>query len=433
MLVFVACAAGFTSRQTVENGIRTVAALDPQSDAISSRSTQAGDENVLVLGLPADRAGVPEAARADTAVLVHLPANGAPAVTLGFPANLEVARPPCQRWDGATGTYGDTVPAESRTALSSAYDVGGPKCAVGVAQQVTGLSVTRFVAFDMNGVNAIVDSVRGVGVCTERPVVDRALGPVVTRPGETVLGGTEAGRFAAATGVDDTSPVDRVRRQQRILSSVLENALSTTSLLAPGASDRIARALPGALTVDGAEAGDLLVLSRSLSLTSGDDAAPPFVSVPVSELPNTRGHLELNRSDSSDLFTALQKHEPLPPEFAVPAQRGGTPLLAQGTVVDVRNAAGQTGLADTMATALRAQGYVIGEVGDAPPGPDTVIRFSPDRADAAAVLGGSVPGARQEPDPGATGTLQLVLGASFPGVASMGAPAVQTGQTADCG
>jgi LCP family protein required for cell wall assembly len=430
--VFAACASGFASRETIEGGIRTVAALDPESDAISSRATQAGDENVLVLGLPAERTGVPEAARTDTAVLVHLPAGGAPAVTLGFPPTLEVARPPCQSWDPASGAYGATVPAESRTAFSAAYDVGGPKCAVDVAQQVTGLAVTRFVAFDLSGVNPLVGSVGGVGVCAERPVVDRALGPVVTRPGETVLGGAEAERFSAATGVEDASPVDRVRRQHRVLSAVLEDALSTPSLLTSGASDRVARALPGALTVDGAEAGDLLVLSRSLSLTKGEDAAPPYVSVPVNELPNTRGHLELNRSDAADLFSALQKHEPLPPAFTVPAQRSGSLLLPQGTVVDVMNAAGRSGLADEIATALRAQGYAIGAVGDAPPGPDTTIRFSPDRADASGVLAGSVPGARPEPDPGSTGTLQLVLGSSFPGATALGAPP-PTGPRADCG
>ncbi len=433
VLVFAACASGFSSREAVEGGIRTVAALDPESDAISSRNTQTGDENILVVGLPADRAQVPEAARGDTAVLVHVPAGGAPAVTLELPPTLEVARPPCQRWDGATGSYGETVPAESRTAFSAAYDVGGPKCTVGVVQQMTGLIVTKFVAFDLAGVNALVDSVRGVGVCTERPVIDRALGPVVTRPGNTVLGGSEAERFTAATAVDDTSPASRVQRQQRVLSAVLDSALSTPSLLTPGAADRVARALPGAVTADGAGAGELLVLSRSLSGSTGDDAAPPHLVVPVTDQPNTRGHLELRRSESSELFSALSDHEPVPAEFTVPAQRVAATVLPPGTVVDVLNAAGRPGLAGEIATALRAQGYAIGAVRDAPPTPDSSIRFSPDRSDASGVLAGSVPGARPQADPAATGTLELVLGASFPGPASIAAPALPAGPAADCG
>ena len=433
VVVFAACASGFASRETVENGLRTVAALDPDSDAISSRATQAGDENVLVLGLPADRAGVPEAARGDTAVLVHLPADGSPAVTLGFPPTLEVARPPCRRWDGATGTYGQTVPAESRTAFSAAYDVGGPKCAVGVVQQVTGLVVSRFVAFDLGGVEKLVGSVRGVGVCTERPVVDRTLGPVVTRPGDTVLEGSEAQRFTAATGVDDTSPANRVQRQQRVLSGVLGKALSATSLLSPGASDQVARALPGALTVDGAEAEDLLVLSRSLSRTSGKGAAPRYLTVPVNDQPNTRGHLELRSSDSSDLFSALRKHEPLPADVIGPAQRAATTALAPGTVVDVLNGAGRPGLAGEIADTLRAQGYSIGAVRDAPPQPDSAVRFSADRSDAAGVLAASVRGARPEATPDPTGTLQLVLGRSFPGPAAVAPPARPAAPTADCG
>src|SRR5688572_31111416 len=37
----------------------------------------------------------------------------------------------------------------SRTRLSSAFEAGGPRCAVRVVQQLTGLAITKFVGVDL--------------------------------------------------------------------------------------------------------------------------------------------------------------------------------------------------------------------------------------------------------------------------------------------
>ncbi|MDN5916404.1 MAG: LCP family protein, partial [Pseudonocardia sp.] len=435
VLVVVSTAAGFTSRNTLDDGIVQVPALDPSSDTISSRAAQAGDENVLVLGLAADRLRQPEAARTDTAVVVHVPAGGGPAVTLSLPATLEVARPPCQRWDPATTSYTGSVPAESRTTLSSVYDVGGPSCMVGAVQQLTGLSLTRFVALDVSGADALVTAVRGVQVCTERPVIDQALGPVVASAGDTVLTGDEAARFAdAAAVVDDTSPANRIQRQQRVLAAALEQALSTTSLLTPGTPTRVAQALSGSVLTDNADVEEVLTLARSLGRagTAGDGSTPAFLPVPVNDQPNTRGHLELRRSDAEDLFSAMRKHEPLPEEVTAPAERVTSSTLPQGVSIDVLNAAGRAGLAGQVADSLRAQGFQVGTVTDAPESARTSVRFSPDRAEVAGQLTSRLPAAVPAPDPTTSSTLQLVLGSGYSGPVTP--PAAQpSGETVDCG
>ncbi|RZT83653.1 LytR family transcriptional attenuator [Pseudonocardia sediminis] len=434
-LVLVSTAAGFANRNTVDGGIVDVDALDPGSDAISQRAVQAGDENVLVLGLAADRLREPEGARTDTAVLVHMPAGGGPAVTLSMPATLEVARPPCRRWDPANASYGGSVPAESRTTLSAVYDVGGPACAVGAVQQLTGLLLTRFVALDLSGADALVSAVRGVQVCTERPVIDRALGPVVIRAGSTTLTGSDAVRFAgAAAVVDDTSPANRIQRQQRVLADAMGQALSTSTLLTPGAPTRISQALSRSLITDDADAAEVLTLARSLSRagTAGDGSTPAFLPVPVNEQPNTRGHMELRRGDAEDLFSAMRKHEPLPEEITAPAQRAAASALPQGVSIDVLNAAGRAGLAGQVADSLRAQGFRVGDVSDAPESPQTMVRFSPDRADVAGRLTASLPAAVPAPDPASSSTVQLVLGSGFTGPVTV--PALQPSDEAvDCG
>ncbi|MEQ3550927.1 LCP family protein [Pseudonocardia nematodicida] len=313
VLVLTGTAFGFSGRSVVHDGVREVAALSPDSDSVSDAAAQAGDRNVLVVGLQADREEVPEPARTDTAVLLHQPAGGGPAVALSLPATLEVARPPCARWDPGTSRYGETVPAESRTPLAAAYDVGGPACTVGVVQQLTGMPVRGFVAFDLAGTPDLVGAVGGIEVCTERPVVDPVLGPIVETAGTVGLDGLAAIRFAAATATADTSPADRVQRQQRVLAAALGDALSAGTLLTPGAAGRAAEGLSDAVVADGVDAGEILTVARGLSgAGTATDAGPRLLPVPVADGPNTRGHLELQRTEARQLFSALREKEPLP-------------------------------------------------------------------------------------------------------------------------
>jgi hypothetical protein len=80
----------------------------------------------------------------------------------------------------------------------------------------------------------------------------------------------------------------------------------------------------------------------------------------------------------------------------------------------VLNGSDRSGLAGEVGETLRSLGFGVGQVGTAEqPTPQTVIRFSPDQASAAALLETTVPSATSVPDPGATGVLQLVLGRSF--------------------
>ncbi|MBC3194074.1 LCP family protein [Pseudonocardia sp. C8] len=411
VLVLAATAFGFAGRSTVHDGVRPVAALEPDSDAILDAAAQAGDRNVLVLGVQADRAGVPEPARTDTAVLVHQPAGGGQAVNLAVPATLEVPRPPCRRWDPVTGAYGETVPAESRTAFATAYDVGGPACAVGVVQNLTGIPVSGFVAFDLAGAPGLVTSVGGVEVCTERPVVDPVLGPVVEGSGAVPLDGPAALRFASASGTADSSPANRVQRQQRVLAAALGRALSTSSLLTPGAPGRAADGLSGAVVADGVDAGEILTLARGLGRagTAGDGSTPVFLPVPVADTPNTRGHLELQRSDARALFSALREHGPLPGSATAPAARSAAAPVA-GTTVDLVDATGRPGAVDQVAADLRARGYEIGEITTGPVSPHATVHYSPDNTEAAGALVGALPGAHPAPDPTGTGRLELVVG-----------------------
>ena len=122
--------------------------------------------------------------------------------------------------------------------------------------------------------------------------------------------------------------------------------------------------------------------------------------------------MEVREADAQALFAAVRTDAPLPAQDQTPA--GAT--APTDVTADVLNASGRDGLAAEVAGTLGDLGFRTAEVRNAGQAAlDTVVRYSPDRADQAQLLAGAVPSASAVPDPGTTGVLQLVLGRSFDG------------------
>jgi LCP family protein required for cell wall assembly len=411
LLLVLVAGTGWVGRTRLDGALHRVAAVDVPADGVLDAAAQTGDENVLVLATDSGRSAE-STTRADTAVVVHTDARGGRTVAVTLPPDLEITRPPCERWDAAAVAYsGQTVPAEPRTAFDSAYAVGGPRCATRAAQQVTGLAITRFVAVDLAATSALVESVGGVDVCVERPVLDAVVGPVLPTAGTSSLGSARARDLVRATDVrDDPAPAaGLVQRQQRVLAAVLARALSLDRLLVPGRVGRLLPALSTAVVSTGTGVHDLLTVSRTLA--HADPAT--LVAVPTEPAANSRGNRVLRAADAAALFAAVRTEAPLP---AADPTAGSTAVTPADVTADVLNASGQDGKAAQVAGTLSDLGFRTGEVRNAAqPALDTVVRFSPDRAEQAQLLATAVPSASAVPDPGTSGVLELVLGRSFDG------------------
>ena len=101
--------------RSTEGKFDQIAALDTESTDIIDAVGQTGDETYLIVGTDT-RAGASgevgagtiddaEGARADTVMLVNIPADRSRVVAVSFPRDLDVERPVCQGWDNDTGTY----------------------------------------------------------------------------------------------------------------------------------------------------------------------------------------------------------------------------------------------------------------------------------------------------------------------------------------
>jgi LCP family protein required for cell wall assembly len=429
LVVFLTTAFGWGTKTWLGSAVRDAAALEPDSSAVVDAAVQSGDENVLVVATdPAADGAEP---RADTVAVAHVPDGGGPVTVLAFPLDLEINRPPCERWDPAAARYlEEPVRAEARTQLASALDLGGPRCVTRVVQQLSGLAITKYVGVDLGGVPAMTDAVGGAEVCVPRPVLDGVLGPVVPDAGPNQLAGVRAADFVQAGEVegDPSAEYGRIERQQQVLAAVLDEAVSGTALLDVGRLAALRPALTDAVVTDGAELDQVLALAMTLRRL--DSEGVQFAIVPTGER-NSRGNAVLRDTDAAALFAAVRADEPLPAAATAPGGDAG--LAPSDVTVEVFNASDRSGLAGEVGETLQSLGFDVGEIGNAEqPTPQTVIRFSPDQAAAAEVLAATVPSATSVPDPGATGVLQLVLGRSFDDVVrapsepiALSAPATQ--------
>jgi len=322
-----------------------------------------------------------------------------------------VTRPPCRRWDGAAGALtGEVVPAEARVPLVSALDLGGPQCAVRVVQQLTGLSVTRYVGLDVAGVAPLVDALDGVEVCVDRPVVDALLGPVVPVAGPRRWTGC-----APAT----SSPPAATPASGRCRSAGPGCSSRRWATCSPPTS---CSARPGPVPSPTRSAACWRWTARTSTGCSPPDsrcAAPrpptppgrpcPPTPGPTDAGPSGQGGAVLREAEAADLFAVLRAGEPVPEQAVLAA--AGTPEPVE-VGVEVLNASGRPGLATEVGGTLGGLGFTVTGVGNADPA-EATGSFSPDRAAAAQVLAVAVPSAVGTPDPGATGMLQLVLGRGF--------------------
>nr|WP_051031080.1 LCP family protein [Nocardia veterana] len=457
VLALVCTGVGWNYLRATDNGFTQVSALDENSADIVDPGGQTGDENFLIVGTDT-RAGVDsqlgagttedaEGARSDTVMLVHIPADRSRVVAVSFPRDLDVSRPECEGWDNEKAKYTDAkFPAAIGDKLNATYALGGPKCLTKVIQKLSGLKISHFVGIDFSGFQSMVDTIGGVEVCTNHPLIDEELGTVLPNVGRQMLNGPTALDYVRARHVqgEERSDYDRIHRQQLFLSSLLRSALSSKVLFDLGKLNGFINAFSSHAFMDNVNTKDLLMLGRSLQKVSA--GAITFLTVPTAGT-TSYGNEIPRESDIKAIFQAVIDDQPLPGEkkASEPAKPSQAPAPPQLTAVDpstvsvqVSNGSGVTGVAGTAATKFASEGFQIYNVGNYSGGTidTTTVRYSAGHEAEAATVASSLPGAKLTLASGLGSIVEVALGSDFSGTVgtptAFGSPVpAPAGTTAD--
>jgi LCP family protein required for cell wall assembly len=155
------------------------------------------------------------AQRSDTMMLLHIPANHRNAYVVSLPRDSWVP-----------------IPGHGRAKLNAAFSWGGPPLLIDTVQRLTGVHVDHLMVIDWSGFKKLTDSVGGVDVTVEKTIPPRP-GERGWTAGRHHMLGEEALAYVRERHGLPGGDLDRTKRQQNFLRSLLHKSLDAGTLSNP--------------------------------------------------------------------------------------------------------------------------------------------------------------------------------------------------------
>lgn len=302
-----------------------------------------------------------------------------------------------------------TVPGKGLHKINAAYQLGGPKLATRTVQTATGLTLHHYVEVNVLGFIEVVDALGGISVCTPVPINDPKTA-LNLEPGTYSFDGVKALAYAR-TRATARSDLDRIDRQQQVISALLNQALSGETLTNPVRLASFVDKTLDTIRVDDALRGDLLGLADQLKDVSTDDVA--FATVPLADVdyktPTGESAVLWDKEGAKELFRGIAADETLV-KPSKPARSTPTPTASPSApaltvapsriVLTVLNGTTITGLGAQTRAELQRAGFLVPDAPGNTPQKDfdkTVIRYGPGREDSARTVAAALPGADLRP------------------------------------
>jgi len=264
------------------------------------------------------------------------------------------------------------------------------------------------------GLANVVDALGGANICLPNSVNDRLSGLNLSAGRHHVNGVTAVAYARARHGLTGGSDLGRIKRQQALIGSLVNQATSTGMLLHPSRVTTFINAALHAVQVDKQlKFNDLLTLAQKLRNVSASHVT--LMTVPLAP---TSNHPGLGSTVTWDPVLAPQLFRSINSDLGVSTPAKSNLTVAPSNIsVHVYNGAGVAGLGRRAATDLNAVGFhVAGTPTNRGTGAKTtIVRYGPSRADSARTLAAAIPGAQLRQDPGAGNAVELIVGSDYHG------------------
>ncbi|MFF8368601.1 LCP family protein [Streptomyces lydicus] len=215
-------------------------------------------------------------ARSDTAMVVHVYKGHKKASVVSIPRDTLIKRPDCTK-------NGRNVPGAQRTMFNTAFEVGGPACAVKTVESISGIRMDHFIEVDFSGFKKLIDALGGVDITT-RKAIDDDKSHLHLQPGKHTLDGEQSlGLVRTRHGVPggDGSDLGRIQLQQTFLKALMKQVKNVGVLTNPTKLYDVADTATKAITTDTDlnSVSELTGLAKSLGSIGSDSI--DMVTLPV--------------------------------------------------------------------------------------------------------------------------------------------------------
>jgi LCP family protein required for cell wall assembly len=345
-------------------------------------------------------------------MIVHISADRERASVVSLPRDSYAETPP--HTDLTTGREHQGHPLR----INAAYAEGGPQLTVRTVEHMTRVKIDHYLEVDFTSFMKTVDVLGGVKVCTALPLKDRYSG-LDLPPGTHTLKGGEALQYVRSRHLDADSDLGRVKRQQRFLAALVDQATSSGILLNPLRFRDVARAVLSSVRADrGFGTDELLDLGRAMRTFS--PSSSEFTTVPVGQMgyvvKGIGSTVKWDPVKAERLFRSLRDDKPLATVRRARSTAVRVEVAPQQIHVQVENGTPTVGLAKRVDAALAAVGFRTTRRPTSAPVRSvqrTVITYDPRWDRSARSLAAALPGSALRPFPGLGPTLKVTLGTDF--------------------
>ncbi|MFD9208187.1 LCP family protein [Streptomyces sioyaensis] len=246
--------------------------------------------------------------RSDTAMIVHVYKGRKKASVVSIPRDTLVKRPDC------TTANGKDIPGQQRAMFNTAFEVGGPACAVKTVESISGTRMDHFIEVDFTGFKKLIDALGGVDVTTKKPINDNSSHLHLPAGQHTLNGEQSLALVRTRHGVPggDGSDLGRIQLQQTFLKALMNQVKNVGVLTNPTKLYDIADTATKAVTTDTDlnSVSELTGLAKSLGNIGSDNIN--MVTLPVTYDKANPDRVVPLEKQSQQVWDALRQDKDIP-------------------------------------------------------------------------------------------------------------------------
>ncbi|WP_433653412.1 LCP family protein [Micromonospora zamorensis] len=239
-----------------------LARTDPFAEITGGRPVKSVDGalNILLVGSDSRDPDAPVDTRsewrADTVIVMHIPADHQEAYLVSIPRDLYVPIPESAGADCDSG---------ERAKINAAFAFGGLPLAVRTVECFTDVRIDHVMAIDFGGFKEVTDALGGVDLKVERTVTSIHKPYRTFTKGTNHMDGAEALDWIRQRKQFPDGDFARMRHQQEFLRALMDKAASSGTLANPKKLNDFLQSVTAAVTVDqGFSVTDMALQFRNL-------------------------------------------------------------------------------------------------------------------------------------------------------------------------
>ncbi|MEE1757188.1 LCP family protein [Streptomyces sp. SP18CS02] len=307
---------------TLNGNIESVDINSQLRDDDRPQDTDDGSMDILVLGSDS-RAGAngaygrdEGAARSDTAMMVHLYEGHKKASVVSIPRDTLMDRPRC------TTPSGEAVPAQREAMFNTAFEAGGPACAVKTVEQMSGIRMDHYIQVDFAGFRKLIDDLGGVGITTTRAIDDKSSHLRLPAGTHTLDGEQSLALVRTRKAVGDGSDLGRIQLQQAFMKAFIDQVKSVGVLSSPKKLWDLADTATKTITPDSEldSVKELAGFAGGLKDLGAQDVH--MITLPVRYDPADPNRVVPLQARSQQVWTALKQDRPIPADATADTATG---------------------------------------------------------------------------------------------------------------